>query len=95
MVYDGSLFRLREQVLYALESGIRRFVIDISEVSHLDSLGCGEVIRVHTSINREKGSLAFVNPNDRIRLLWKHTRLLEVLNILDTLDEARDFVRGG
>jgi anti-sigma B factor antagonist len=95
MVFDGSLFRLREQVLYGLQTGVRRFVIDISEVSYLDSSGCGEVVRVHTSISRERGSLVFVKPSERIRLLWKHTKLIQVLNVFDTLDEARDFVQGG
>ena len=92
MALDSSLFRLREQVLYGLESGLRRFVIDLSEVSYLDSSGCGEVISVHTSIHRAKGALVFVNPSERVRLLWMHTRLVQVLNIFDTLDEARDFV---
>lgn len=93
MVLDASLFRMRENVLYGLESGMRRFVIDISQVSYLDSSGCGQVISVHTSVQREKGSLVFVNPSERVRLLWAHTRLAEVLNVFDTLDEAWAFVR--
>src|SRR5262249_11885069 len=92
MVHDESLIRLREHVLYELKSGIRRFVIDISEVPDLDSSGCGEVISVHTSILRSNGALAFVNPTQRVRLLWKWTRIREVLQIFDTLDEARQFV---
>jgi anti-sigma B factor antagonist len=95
MVLDASLLRLRERVLYGLESGARRFVVDISEVPHLDSSGCGEVICIHTSISRANGSLVFVNPNERIRLLWTHTKLTDVLNIFNTLDEARDFVERG
>ena len=93
MVLDASLFRLREHVLYGLETGIRRFAIDISEVSHLDSCGCGEVISAHTSIHRAKGSLVFINPTERVRLLWAHTKLDMVLNIFNTPDEARDFLR--
>ena len=93
MVLDESLFRLREHVLYGLETGIRRFVIDFSEVSHLDSSGCGEVISAYTSISRAKGSLGFVNPTERVRLLWAHTRIAEVLHVFDSLDEARNFVR--
>ena len=93
MVLDASLFRLRETVLYGLESGMRRFVIDISQVSHLDSSGCGQVISVHTSVERAKGSLLFVNPSERVRLLWTHTKLVQVFNIFDTLDEARGFLR--
>jgi hypothetical protein len=64
MVHDGSLVRLREHVLYELQSGIRRFVVDISEVPHLDSSGCGEVISAHTSILRANGALALAPPNE-------------------------------
>jgi anti-sigma B factor antagonist len=92
MVLDASLFRLRENVLYGLESGVRKFVIDLSEVSYLDSSGCGQVIAAHTSIQRAKGLLAFLNPSDRVRIVWTHTRLTEVLNICNSLDEARQFV---
>ena len=93
MVLDASLFRLRENVLHGLESGMRRFVIDISQVSYLDSSGCGQVISVHTSVERAKGTLVFVNPSERVRLLWAQTKLVQVLNIFDSLDEARGFVR--
>jgi len=92
MVLDPSLLRLREHVLHGLDSGIRKFVIDVSEVSYLDSSGCGEVISAHTSIHRAKGSLAFVNPAERVRLLWAQTKLDKLLNIFDTPDEAREFV---
>ena len=93
MVLDESLFRLREHVQYGLQSGIRRFVIDISEVGHLDSSGCGEMISAHTSVLRAKGSLVFLNPSEFVRLLLIRTKLNQVLNIVDTLDEARDFVK--
>jgi anti-sigma B factor antagonist len=92
MVHDGSLVRLREHVLYELQSGIRRFVVDFSEVPHLDSSGCGEVISAHTSILRANGALAFVNPTERVRLLWEWTKISKVLHIFDSLDEARQFV---
>ena len=93
MVFDKSLLRLREQVLSALESGKRRFVIDIAEVSYLDSMGCGEAISIHTSIKRATGSLVFVNPPDHVRRLWAHTKLDTVLNIRDTPDAAREFFK--
>jgi anti-anti-sigma factor len=92
VVHDGSLFRLREHVLYQIENGIRRFVIDISEVPHFDSAGCGEVISAHTSVVRAKGALAFVKPTERVRLLWGWTKIGAVLHVFDSLDEAREFV---
>ena len=92
MVYDGSIYRLREHVLYGLQTGIRRFVIDLSEVPHLDSCGCGEVISIYTSVLRVNGALGFVNPTERVRLLWEWTKLAEVLQVFETLEDARQFV---
>jgi len=92
MVLDSTLIRLREHVMHGLETGVRRFAIDVSQVTHLDSCGCGEVISAHTSIHRANGSLVFINPAERVRLLWAHTKLDKVLNIFDTRENARDFL---
>ena len=93
MVMDPSLFRLREQIHYGLQTGIRNFAVDLSGVSYLDSAGCGEVISVHTSIQRAKGSLAFINPSERVRVVWATTMLNKVLNIFDSVEQARGFLR--
>ena len=91
-VYDASVFRLREHVQFQIEAGVRRFVIDVSEVPYVDSCGCGEVVSAHTSIVRAGGALAFVNPAERVRTLWEWMKLSQVLHIFNTIDEARLFV---
>jgi anti-sigma B factor antagonist len=93
MVMDPSLFRLREHVHYALDTGIRYFAVDLSAVTYLDSAGCGEVISAHTSIQRAKGALAFINPSERVRVVWATTHLNKVLNIFDSVEQARAFLQ--
>ena|SRR2546425_12517551 len=93
MLFDETLFLLRRHVQGALASGIRRFIFDISEVPYLDSSGCGELICVHTSIVRVQGSLAIVNPQQRVRLLLDRIRLNQILNIVDSLEQAETIVR--
>ena len=93
MVFDESMFLLRVHVQDSLRSGIERFVIDISEVPYLDSSACGEVIGAYTSIAKAHGSLAFVNPTERVRVLWTRIKIVEILPIFDTLDDALKFVR--
>jgi anti-sigma B factor antagonist len=93
MLFDPSLFELREQVRKLLQSNIRRFIIDVSEVPHLDSSGCGEVISTHSSIIKAGGALAFVNPTERIRILWTRIRIIDILNIFDNFEGAQAFVR--
>ena len=95
MIFEDSLFELREQVQKAIGSGIRCFVIDLSGVSHLDSSACGELIRVHASIAKAEGALAILNPVDRVRSLLARTGLIGVFNVAHSLEEAQRLVRPG
>jgi anti-anti-sigma factor len=93
MIFEDSLFILREHVQNAIGSGVRAFVIDLSEVSHLDSSACGELIRVHASVVKAEGSLAILNPVDRVRALLSRTGLISVFNVARSLEEAERLVR--
>ena len=93
MIFDESLFLLRRRVRELLDSGVLRYVIDISDVPYLDSSACGEMIGAYSSITKAQGSLAIVNPNPRVLTLWKRIRIIEILNLFDSLDEAVRFVQ--
>ena len=92
MIFEDSLFVLREHVQKAIGSGIRSFVIDLSGVSHLDSSACGELIRVHASIAKAEGSLAILNPVERVRSLLARTGLIGVFNVANSLEDAQRLV---
>jgi anti-anti-sigma factor len=92
MVFDESLFLLRDRVYELLQSGLTRLVLDVSEVPHLDSSGCGEIIRIYTSVLKANGALAFVNPTERVRMLWGRIKILGILNVFPTIEEAERFV---
>lgn len=93
MIFDESLFLLRRRVRELLDSGVLRYIIDISDVAYLDSSACGEMIGAYSSITKAQGSLAVVNPNPRVRTLWKRIRISEILNIFDSLEGAMKFVQ--
>src|SRR5262245_31433917 len=93
MVFDESLFLLRQHIRDLLQSGIRRFVIDVSDVPYLDSSACGEVLGAYSSIMKSGGTLVFVNPSERVRVLWSRIKVTEILRSFATLDEALAVVR--
>jgi anti-anti-sigma factor len=93
MIFEDSLFVLRELVQKAVGSGTRCFVIDLSGVSHLDSSACGELIRVHASIAKAEGSLAILNPVERVRSLLARTGLMGVFNVAHSFEDAQRLVR--
>jgi anti-anti-sigma factor len=88
MVFDLSLFQLREHVRKALDAEIRRFAIDLSETPFIDSSACGELISVYTSITSAGGLLVIVKPSERVRMLLERIKLTRILSIVETLDQA-------
>ncbi len=94
MIFEDSLFVLREQVQQAIASGIRGFVIDLSGVPYLDSSAWGELIRVHASIAKAEGSVVILNPVERVRGLLSRTGLIGVFRIVNSLEDAERLVRG-
>jgi anti-sigma B factor antagonist len=92
MILDETLFLLRDEVKNGLESGLQRFIVDLAEVPHIDSSGCGEIIRIYSSIVKAQGTVTFVSLTDRVRLLWNRIRLTDVFHIFETTDEAQTFL---
>jgi anti-anti-sigma factor len=92
MIFDPTLFHLREHIQEQLQSGIRRFILELAEVPHIDSSGCGELIRVDSSIVREKGVVAFVGLTERVRNIWDRIKLHQVFHTFETAEEAKKFL---
>ena len=82
----GALAALRNTVKESLEDGQNRFVINLGDVTFIDSSGLGELITTQTSVNNRGGSLSLLKPSSRILELMKITRLTGVFQIYD--DEA-------
>ena len=87
MVFGESLFQIRGHVQKGIASGIRRFIVDLSAVPHLDSSACGELISIHTSISKANGSLTIVNPQERVRVLISRIGLADIFKIVDRLEQ--------
>ena len=93
MIFDESLFRMRGHVQEALASGIRGFIVDMSEVPFVDSSGAGELITIYTSITKAQGLFAIVNPVERVRVLFERIRLTDIFKIAGSVEEAETAFR--
>ena len=77
----GLLFRRVFQRCIA--EGSEKFLVNLGEVSYIDSSGLGELITSHTSLRNRGGSVKLLNPNKRIRDLLKMTKLLNIFEIFE------------
>ncbi len=93
MVFDPTLLAIRDEIGAYLNSGVTRFVFDVSGVPHCDSAGCGEMIGIYSNVRKAGGAIAVCNPTDRVRTLWTRIKLTDVLPIFDRMDDAEEYVR--
>lgn len=88
LVGDGDTDDLRAAVGDFLEQGIRRAVIDLHKVNYLNSTGIGAIISAHTTFRKNGGDLRLTGLSDNVQSLLVITRLIDVFEVYDTLQEA-------
>ena len=65
-----------------------RVVLDLSDVSSMDSAGIGELVLLHTRAQAKNAELKYASPNPFVRNLLDLTRLNSFLEIHPSLNEA-------
>ncbi len=71
-----------------LESRPQRVIIDLSEVTYMDSSGVGTLVHLFRQVNANKGKLVLVGPNQRVRSIFEITRLDKFFIICQDQQEA-------
>src|SRR5690242_8613356 len=79
---------LKQVVTDAIESGERRVVIDLTDVSFLDSTALGVLIGAVKRLRSRGGALAIVNTEPSITKTFEITGLDQIFTILPGRDEA-------
>jgi anti-sigma B factor antagonist len=86
---------LRDAVKEALGAGSKKILIDLAEVTTVDSSGIGELVSAHTSVANKEGQLSLMNLPSKVSDILQITQLFTVFNIFDSEDEAiGSFSRG-
>jgi anti-sigma B factor antagonist len=86
-----ELMRGVEAGLDAGPSGVRRLVIDLSDVGFLDSSGLNTLVRLRRLLDGRGIAFRLVSPADRaVRQVFEITELTKPLHVVDSLDDALD-----
>lgn len=96
LLYDDDGERqFRDQITELVASGERRIVIDLSQVTHMDSGSVGTLVAVHLHTLKRGGLLKLLNPSERVVRVLHITRLESIFEVFRTEAEAlRSFVTG-
>jgi len=77
----------RETVKDLVNKGHKKMLLNLAEVSYIDSSGIGELVSGFTSVSNAGGSLKLLKLTKRIQDLLQITKLYTVFEVFD--DEAK------
>ncbi|HKD44349.1 MAG TPA: STAS domain-containing protein [Candidatus Angelobacter sp.] len=82
---EGSVI-LRETVKDLLAKGHKKILLNLGDVSYIDSSGIGELVSAYTSVRNQGGELKLLKLTKKVHDLLQITKLYTVFDIKD--DEA-------
>jgi anti-sigma B factor antagonist len=84
---DGAP-ELRAFVRHLFHRAQLNLVINMRDVPYIDSTALGEIVRAHTTAIHMGGALKFLQVSGRVRDLLHVAKLLTVLEVFDSEEEA-------
>ena len=82
---DGSV-AIREAVKKLVADGSKNIVLNLGDVTYIDSSGIGELVSAFTTVSNNGGSLKLLNLTKRVHDLLQITKLYTVFEVHN--DEA-------
>jgi anti-sigma B factor antagonist len=90
---EGNL-ELHQTLRLLVERGEKRILLNLADVSNIDSSGLGELIAGYATLQKNDGDLKLFNLTDRVNELMVITKLLTVFEIYDNEADAIDSFGG-
>ena len=82
---EGSVV-LRDTIRDLIGKGDKKILLNLGDVSYIDSSGIGELVSAYTTVRNQGGELKLLNLTKKVHDLLQITKLYTVFDIKD--DEA-------
>jgi anti-sigma B factor antagonist len=83
IILGPELDVLREAVRTLLGQGKKKIILNLADVSYIDSSGVGELVRSYTSVRNQGGELKLLNLTQKVHDVLHVTKLYTVFDIRD------------
>lgn len=90
---DSSIApKLKSEFITLFQAGTKNFILDLNDVKYADSSGLSAILVANRMAGSAGGSFVLTRVADHVMKLITISRLDSVLNILPSVEEARDNV---
>ena len=79
---------LRKAVQDALSAGSKKIVLNLADVSYIDSAGLGELVSAYTTVKNAGGELKLLGLTKKVKDLLVITKLLTVFDVKESEQDA-------
>ena len=79
---EGSVI-LRDQIRDMVTRGDKKILLNLGDVSYIDSSGIGELVSAYTTVRNSGGELKLLNLTKKVHDLLQITKLYTVFDIKD------------
>ena len=85
---DGGDVVLKDKMQSLVQQGRKKVLLNLADVSYVDSAGLGEIVQSYATVMKNGGQLKLLNVTKRIRDLLSITKLLTVFECHDSEPDA-------
>ena len=87
-ISDGESELLRNKLEELVANGVCKFLLNLADMSHVDSSGFSVIIKACVSLRDKGGDLRFIRPSGRALLAFNVLGLLDLIRTFDNESEA-------
>jgi anti-sigma B factor antagonist len=88
LVFDEGTRQLREVLRNAVAGGARACLLDLEQITYLDSGGVGTLVEMFRHVTRRGGQLKILRPSACARRVLGITKLTAVFDVFDDEPDA-------
>ncbi len=88
------VLNLRDTVRGAVDDGKLKFVLNLANVSYIDSSGLGELVSIYTTVRNKEGDVKLLNLTTKAKDLLQMTKLLTVFDTFEAEADALASLKG-
>src|SRR5580704_13767662 len=81
IVFGEESMLLRDEIKKSVAEGTKRIVLNLKEISYIDSGGLGTLVALHTTAHNAGGAIKLANLTKRVGDLLQVTKLLTVFEV--------------
>ena len=85
---QGGDVMLKDKIQSLLQQGRKKLVLDLGNVSYVDSAGLGQLVQIHSTAKTNGGSLRLVSVTKRLKDLLVVTKLVTIFDSYDSEADA-------